>query len=423
MKSILPVVFLILFKLILDISYVEFVHPIFADFPLNVTALKVAESYLLTILLGAFIMKWFSEIKHPSSIIIYILILNLILPMLSYYGLTNGYRNYIYMSVLSIFIVMLIVKKTKLIKVFYILEGKYIFAVTSLLMTTFVISNLILNGGLSRINFNILEVYDVRESFVENSGRVMGYLLPWVAYSINGILLSLFLYKKQLVLFFIVLVIQLFIFATTGFKSFLYAPLLIIGIHVLINKLKVKGFFIYMTIGFSLLILYSLTLFMIKDDLVTGSIFIRRNFFAPAHIHTLYYDFFQNHPFVMLSNSIFSSFIDYPYGNLSIVHVLSLNYYGRAFGLNVGYIGNAYMNFGFFGVIIFSVLLGFILKVLDSFCKNLPLSVVIASISIPAMAFVNAGLLTALLTHGFGISLFLLWMLAKPAKVFTDVKI
>lgn len=413
MKKINVILILLLYKLILDISYVKFVVPIFQEYPLIINNIKLFESYVLTFVLGLLIANWFGKLIQPSYIVIYILLLNLILPMLSYYGLTDGYRSYIYISCASIILIMLIVKKTKLLSVFYFKENKIIFTFITIALSTIVFLDIIANGGLSRLNFDILQVYDVRKEFNSNKGGLMGYFLPWVAYSVNTILLSLFLYKSKYIIALVILVFQLFIFATTGFKSFLFAPILVLLIHYFIHKKKRLNVFPFLTIGFIFILLIGLIKYFVQHDLVFGSIFIRRNFFVPAHIHTMYYEFFTLNPFVMLSNSIFSSFIDYPYLNPRIVEVVSNYFYNREFGLNVGFIGNAYMNFGYIGVIIFSIIMGYVLKFLDSVSKNLPLSLAVSSIVIPSVAFVNSGLLTSMLTHGFGLSIFLLWMLAS----------
>jgi hypothetical protein len=421
MKKFTSIATLLLFKLVLDLSYINFVHPVFGEFILDISRWKVAESYILVFILGILIARWFNHPKYPSSITIYIIVLNLITPLLSYYGLTDSPRSFIYMVYMSIIIVMLIVKNMKPLKITVILEGKYIFGVIAVVLSFAVFSHILLTGGLSRMNFNVLEVYDVREDFNASSGMLMGYFLPWVAYSINSLLMGLYLYRNNYKAFVFIACFQLFIFSTTGHKSFLFAPFLVLVIHFLINKIRVKNLFPFLASGFIFLILFGLVKFNIQNDLVNGSIFIRRNFFVPALIHFQYYDFFQSMPFVKLSNSIFGMFIDYPYGEANIVHVVSNHYYHREFGLNVGYIGNAYMNFGFMGVLTFSILLGCVLKLLDSFSKNIPVSLAISSIAIPSMAFVNAGLLTALLTHGFGLSLFLLWMIAEKKKLIQEL--
>ncbi|MBS4192606.1 oligosaccharide repeat unit polymerase [Bacillus sp. FJAT-49705] len=415
-KIITTSLLVLLFKFCLDFTYVNFVNPVYGGFALNLTNEKLIESYILTLLLSLLITVWFPKLKMPSYSVIYILFFILITPMLSYYAMADMPRKFIYMALLSLLIVMFIVKFSKNIKVFYILEGRTVLIAVLSLITLYVFANLIINGGFTRLSFNLADVYEVRDGYVESKGFLMGYFLTWQAYSVNTLLLAYFLYNKKRNPVIIVTIAQLLLFGMSGFKSYLYAPFLIFGIHFILNRIKVNRLFPYFAIGSIFIIMISYALFHYNGDILTPSIFIRRLFFVPAQLHFIYYDFFQENPFIMLSNSLLSFAIDNPYGEANILHLISNTYFGKEFGVNVGYIGNAYANFGFFGVILFSVFLGYTLKLLDSVSVRVPVSVSVSVIIIPAMAFVNSGFFTVLMTHGFLFSCIALWLLSSTLK-------
>lgn len=411
-KSFFSLLLLLFLKFVLDYSYINYVQVIYGEFPLNITTPKMIESYALTLIVGGIVIKCFNELRKPSFIVIYILLLNLFIPLFSFYSLTDSSRLYVYTAILSFLIVMSIVRYSVSIKLFYLTESKAILITCIIAITTIVFGNLIIGGGVSRLSFDLLKVYEVREQYLTNKGFMMGYFLPWSAYSINTLLLAYFLYKKKKLAVVLILLFQLFLYGTTGFKSYLFSPLLIFLIHFALNKRKMKSLLPLLTFGFTVVVIYSYIQYKVNDDILTASILTRRNFFTPAQINFLFYDFFSENPFVLLSDSIFKYFIENPYGDITpVLYQVSEYYYGKRFGLNVGYIGNAFMHFGYIGVFIFSLLLGLVLKLVDSISNNLPISVTVSSIIIPSMAFVNSGFLTVLLTHGFLISCLLIWLL------------
>src|SRR5699024_8716627 len=115
-------------------------------------------------------------------------------------------------------------------------------------------------------------------------------------------------------------------------------------------------------------------------------------------------------PFMYLSTSILEPIIDNPY-NLSITRIISWEYWNKDFGPNTGYLADAFANFGYFGMFLFSIMLSMLLKVLDSISVNLPTNFAPTLIIMPAIALTNSALFTTLLTHGFLVVLFALWVL------------
>ena len=417
-KILITIPLLILFKFLLDYTYVNYVVVVYNEFSLYITPLKVVESYILTIALGLIVVKWFNHLKKPSYIIIYILLLNLFIPLFSYYAMSNSSRAFVYAAIGSFIIIMAFSQIGKPLKLFYLLESKSVLILVVFAIVGIVTLNLVAGGGLSRLSLDLLKVYEVREQYLMNKGFMMGYFLPWTAYSINTILLAYFLYKKKMIPVLVILMFQLFLYATTGFKSYLFAPALVFLIHFALNVRKAKSLLPILTIGFIAAIICSFFLFKINDDIVTASIFIRRNFFVPAQINFLYFEYFSIRPFVYLSDSIFEGIVRNPYGTVTpVLYQVSEFYYGTKFGLNVGYIGNAFMHFGYFGIFVFSVAFGFVLKLIDSISDKLPISVTVASIIIPSMAFVNSGFLTVLVTHGVLMSCLMIWLLNSHVAI------
>jgi hypothetical protein len=197
----------------------------------------------------------------------------------------------------------------------------------------------------------------------------------------------------------------------TGHKSFLLSPFLAVGVYITWKKKKAL---LYIIGGSVTLIVVTYVLFLISGNHLAPSIMIRRLFFVPAGNHFIYYDFFSKpeNPFVMLSNSFLSPFFSYPY-KMPVTRVISWAYWGRDFGPNVGYLGDAFAHFGFVGMFVFSAILGVFLRIVDSVGSQLPANLVAAVIATPAMSLTNSALFTSLLTHGMILAVILLWLLKK----------
>ena len=269
---------------------------------------------------------------------------------------------------------------------------------------------LVLSGGLGRFNLDLLSVYEVRAEYLTRRvGPVLGYFIPWQANVINILILCWALHKRKLCLLAAAGIAQVLLFGMTGHKSFLLAPLLASGVLLVWGR---KNFLLYLFGGATAMILVSYTLFLVTGNHLGPSLLIRRLFFVPAANHFIYYDFFSRleNPFVMLSNSILAPFIQYPY-DMPITRVISWAYWGRDFGPNVGYLGDAFEHFGFMGMFLFSVILGLFLHAVDSVAGRLPSNIVAAVIATPAMALTNSALFTSLLTHGLIPAAVLLWLL------------
>jgi hypothetical protein len=116
-----------------------------------------------------------------------------------------------------------------------------------------------------------------------------------------------------------------------------------------------------------------------------------------------------------MSNSVFSFFIDYPYNSQPpFVIGAYLGFPEQA--ANTGFLATSFMHFGYVGMILFSVIVGAILRTIDSLAltSNLPIWFVLSLVVVPFFALQNsADLGTALLTHGLVLSLVILWLFSS----------
>ncbi len=72
---------------------------------------------------------------------------------------------------------------------------------------------------------------------------------------------------------------------------------------------------------------------------------------------------------------------------------------------------DAYANFGYIGIIVFSLLLAFVLWLYDSMAFGCDKRLAALVIGLPAFALANTGLLTTLLTNGIGLVMLLVYLM------------
>jgi len=413
-RIMLACVMAILFRAVLDLLYANFVtryyagdslsFPLFADSPL-----RLIESYAIAIVLAVSTAAALSRRSRPSGIILALYFMVVMLPLTSLYGIAGVPADFIYAASASFLVLIAateILPKVRLPSPDRNVVRLALIAIVGISIYVYVW--LMLTGGLGRISFGLSSVYQVRAEYVQTLGPLVGYLIPWQANVINVLIMCYGMAKKKSWILGLTAIAQLLLFGMTGHKSFLLSPFLVIGVFYLWQR---KNAISYMLLGSSLLALASYVYFQMGNDIIIPSLFIRRLFFVPAGLHVMYYDFFSQpeHLYFMLSDSILKAFIPNPY-DAHMPSVIATTYWGRVFNPNVGYLGDAYGNFGLFGMIIYSAILGLILRIIDSVGSTIPSHFVAAVISMPAISMTQCALTTVMLTHGLVPAVLMLWI-------------
>ena len=157
------------------------------------------------------------------------------------------------------------------------------------IVTAYVYAALFIGGGLGRISFDLTAVYEVREEFLEQIAPLIGYLVPWQGYVLNPALMLFGLKRRSLLIGLLGLALQLLLFGMTGFRAFLFIPLLVlafyfIGYHRWLLVAAISG--VLLVIGAALL------LYVWFMNPLIPALLVDRVIVVPAEIHYWYYDFF-----------------------------------------------------------------------------------------------------------------------------------
>lgn len=389
---------LVLFRVVLDLAYVCIIAPVYgySGFTVAVDALRLIESYILTLLMAIFTPH---VVDRPSHFLSWMLSIGTVIPTLSYYGLHSGSRCYMYWVCLSLLIIIAI-SRLPSVKIPTLKQGSSIGIVVMILLTAIVTFGLIARGGLGYFNLSFGEVYQYRREVDEvmNIGP-WGYLNTWVFKVVNPSLICLFLWKRKYGLVGGFTLLQILFFGISSNKGVLFYPVLIIAIYVFMQKKRTIG---YLTYGVIWIVIGSSAVSLLFDYHWFSSLFIRRVFFVPARLNFVYHDLFSQIGHVYLSNSIMSALIEYPFPEPPPLMVSEFLYGHYDTWANNGFIATGYMHFGYTGMLIFALVVGMLILLADSLILGrVPMWVGVSIVVVPFFSlFTSADLPTALLTHG-----------------------
>lgn len=417
-KDIKRLVWIILYKIVLDLSYVMVINPIweYMGFRLDLNPIKLIETYLLLIIIYIIVPK--SDLK-TSNILVQFLYLMMIIPTLSLYGMKNEPRAFLYAFIVGFILTLLTIKYIPKIKLAKIVIPKkvYIFILFIITITTY--SLIIKDNGIPTLGaFNLLGVYSIRSEFVASLG-IINYLLMWQAKIINPFFIGYFYYKQKYNNVLIVIFIQIILFLLTAHKSFLFAIALVIGSVYLVKN---KKFYFVLSWGLTAIVSVSLALGVFNISYYPTSFITNRVLFVPAQNYFYYYDFFSNNSKAYLTQSLVGKLFGLnEIYNTNIAYMIGELYYDSSkMMVNTGYLADAYMNFGVLGMWVFSVLLGLIFILIDQLSKKVDKTIAVAMLIFPIYSLVDGALQTSLLTHGLLISIILIYFI--DIKWFDNIK-
>ena len=153
------------------------------------------------------------------------------------------------------------------------------------------------------------------------------------------------------------------------------------------------------------------------DSLFVGGMMVRRVFFIPPFLSFIYYEYFEYREWIYWSNSFLSSILTYPYNDSA--PLLVGTYLGDPTAwANSSFFSTGYMHAGPIGVIVYGVMAGILLKLLDSLVTpNAPVWMAISVIIVPFYTlFTSSDLPPALLTHGLLFALLMLYILKNVSS-------
>ena len=260
------------------------------------------------------------------------------------------------------------------------------------------------------------DVYTQREEFRRVVSGVGAYVFFWTAKAINPFFLAKGYVDRSLPLFMIGILGQLLLFTMSGLKSVLFSFLLLGAILIALWK-DGQFFSNWVVWGLVGIIVFTSAVDTYLRATVTSSLFVRRLLVVPGLNTAFYFDFFSTNPHVFLGHSVLDWAVTYPYDTRPAM-VIGDAYYGHTQGpidmsANANLWADAYANFGVFGILLFTAILGSLLWVIDSIAEGSSLKISTLLLAYPAYMLVNTKLQTTLLTHGLILVFAVLYILPR----------
>jgi hypothetical protein len=270
--------------------------------------------------------------------------------------------------------------------------------------------------GFQQSFVSIWEVYDVRREFqvAANNHIALENLISAQAYFINPILLTLAITSRRRFLVFIVLLSQLALYNTTGYKSYLFEMLIMVFIAMFwrrSSKLTAKN----LQVG-TLSLLALITWIDFYTGGITGSTFIRRIVQLPGWLTNVYVGFYEKNEFHLLLNTSLNIFTTPNYA-FAPPYVISEYLTGSpTVSFNANVLADGFAQFGYIGILVSATLTGLLLKFLNRALSGRPQQLV-PLLGVPtAVVLSNSALLTSLLGHGILLGAVLI--VFYPAKLY-----
>ncbi|MCF6365108.1 MAG: oligosaccharide repeat unit polymerase [Bacteroidales bacterium] len=410
---IITILLLIAVSFVLEYYYKSYVAHYYQNLGvvLKLNIVKYVESklwFIFLILTSYFLYK---RSKFIYALYIFLLVL-VFIPGHIMFSYSDGSRLVFY-SVITFFIIFAVFSTIKFkIKTIYLGETeKYYFLIFfSVILLIPVIADFKFN--INTNVFSLKDVYDVREVYKENTSFFTSYFFNWLAKIAVPVILVFSLIRKNYLFVLFSLLVLIYLFLVSGHKSVYFTPVVIFFYYIFGKKYNDK---IKLTLGFllALLILVSIPDYFLNNNNMFKSIFVRRVFFVPSLLNEFYFDFYKD-SHLYLSHSIFSSFADYRY-DMSPAHTIADVYFHKPLmNANNGIISDGFMNFGFLGVILYSLIFSFIFALLNSIKLN---PKYFGLFIFYMLTFVSSALLTVILTHGFFLVLIFAFIIFPEKKL------
>ena len=280
---------------------------------------------------------------------------------------------------------------------------------TSLIgMALFTLILVVASGGVDARawTFYILDnksAYELRDEIQFVLGT--GYIYNWITKSMFCFVLCVALYNKNRSVAFVVIVLQCILFSCYGQKMALFSIVFVFLVYYLF-AIKKKGdagflFFLILMVLCGLL-MPSIEALKKYSDFYNLQFGIR-TLYLPALIQYEYFGFFQSHEFLYFSEGLIGKLfgISYPYYR-PIGMEVSAFFLGEGNGgnHNAGIFADAYSNFGFLGMIIFGIGLGYLLNIIDKLSFYIPTRLKVTIMGLYVMFLANNAFQTTLLTNG-----------------------
>lgn len=404
----LPIVALLVYIVVLNLTYIKIVSPLFKYSGLiydpDISKFFIAQISTIVLL----IIYKIREV--PSSILIYLLFINLYIPFVNFYWLANKSTEFTVMIFISFMLLfglsrLMVPIRVKRLPINLKIEIEQVILFFSLIFVFYFILKF---GGIDSRSLDFTKVYEIRDE--KEYGILWSYLFNWLSKLFIPFLIVIFYFKSKYSLLCLMILIQIFLYLSTGSKTILFSSFIIL---ISCHLIKKKIFIIGIPLIYSLIAIVSSMVYLITKNINLLAIFPIRQLVIPAQVSYQHYEFFVMREKLYFREGIIGKlfYLKSPYSRPSTTLVGDGNS-----NANTNFLADAFDNGGILLMLVSILLLVFILVYIDSISNYWSNNKMIVSFFIYTIIILNDGaLLTTILTWGLGLLLILI-LFVKPIQ-------
>ena len=247
---------------------------------------------------------------------------------------------------------------------------------------------------------SLSSVYATRAQFAaaQASTAAGGYIVPWAANVIDPMLMALGVARRRADLVAIGLLGQLLVYSNTGYKAVLFSVAVVPAVYFVISRAS-RWYGPLAVLATAAVIAGTVAVSAGGAPLALSS----RLFATSGHVSWSYYDYFSSHTQYHLSHSIFNGVLTSPY-SVDPPLLIGSVYFNQGTDANANLWADAFANFGFAGIVVFSAICGAVLLALDAAGHRRDPRVVGPAMAIAGLSLGASGVLTTMLTQGLGLA-------------------
>lgn len=408
----------ILYKFALDAMYVWAASPQY-----SYAGLVYAPSFVKYVVAAGMYFLLFALLpkreNDTSAFLLHLQFVFTVAPMLSFYALSGGSSRYILMMFLAVaFQTWIVCRPAPARKPVHITGIKNYVTVAMGVLLLFTLAIPILYNGFAGLKvFDLNYIYTMRSNAVYPTG--FSYLLGWATNTILPFAFLVFLYQKRYRLAALCAVLQVVFYMETGNKFTLLILAPIFAVYLLsrtghLLKLLYLGFMcLCLAVVFGFQLDHTAADGALHPGVLLNSIVGIRAIFHPADNKFNFYEYFSQHPKIHFSDGIIGKMLSltYPYAGSSgqVIYAAGGGEFLTA-NMNTGYLGEAYAQLGFLGILSMAALLGLILRALSNHSRRETFPILTALFSVYIIILNDGALFTTLFTGGMLVAFLLVFI-------------
>lgn len=423
----IQVCIIILYRLINEKYYVDYVVPVFSysGYTNNADSYQYILSWIFLLIMIPFYLKSFKTTDTLWQYLLLFLMCLKIIPLSIMIGKVEYELEYIYLNFIFWILFLGLYSIFPNIKLFsnsYIRKNRNVFnKALSHIIILFVCAVIYVSGRYTgfHLHTSLIDVYDIRFGQRENSyPMVFSYILA-ASMTLCPLILCLLIDKKKYLLAFIFIFIVYLDFSIAGVKSILFATIAGVILKYYYKAKYKKAFFVYLTIA--LFVCFS---FFDETILYAITPLFLRVFYIPSGQDYEYYTFFNMFEPDLYRNSILRRFgFESPYADTSVDIAVGEYFNPNVEGIraNNGLISEAFANFGMVGCVILPIILVFYIKFVSSCSKGIDETYICLISLLFCNALISAFIPTSILSSG--ILFMMIFLVCYKATIIESISI